>query len=58
MWGLEVSGNWVSEIPAMAFFGVERSLWELHLNANRLTAVPADGVKLLKKLRVLNLAGK
>lgn len=58
MWGLEVSENSVSEIPAMAFYGVERSLWQLHLNRNRLTRVPVKSIELLRKLRVLNLAGE
>ena len=58
MWKLEVSHNQVSSIPPMAFYGLERALWELHLNHNRLIRVPADSIALLKKLTVLNLAGK
>jgi hypothetical protein len=58
MWKLEVSHNKVSSIPPMAFYGLERALWELHLNHNRLIRVPADSITLLKKLTVLNLAGK
>jgi Leucine-rich repeat (LRR) protein len=58
MWGLELSHNPVSEIPSMAFYGLERALWELHLSHNRLTRVPAQSVATLKKLSVLNLSGK
>jgi len=58
MWKLEVSHNKISSIPSMAFYGLERALWELHLNNNRLIRVPADSITLLKKLAVLNLAGK
>ena len=58
MWKLEVSHNKVSSIPPMAFYGLERALWELHLHHNRLIRVPADSIALLKKLAVLNLAGK
>jgi Leucine-rich repeat (LRR) protein len=58
MWKLEVSHNQISSIPSMAFYGLERALWELHLNHNRLIRVPADSITLLKKLAVLNLAGK
>ena len=58
MWKLEVSHNQVSSIPPMAFYGLERALWELHLHHNRLIRVPADSIALLKKLTVLNLAGK
>ena len=58
MWGLEVSHNPVRSIPAMAFYGLERALWELHLHANLLTEVPVDAVSVLKKLSVLNLAGE
>ena len=58
MWKLEVSHNKISSIPPMAFYGLERALWELHLNHNRLIRVPADSITLLKKLAVLNLAGK
>ena len=58
MWKLEVSHNMISSIPSMAFYGLERALWELHLNNNRLIRVPADSITLLKKLAVLNLAGK
>ena len=58
LWKLEVSHNDVSEIPSMAFYGLERALWELHLSHNKLIRVPADSITLLKKLSVLNLAGK
>ena len=57
LWKLEVSHNDVSEIPSMAFYGLERALWELHLSHNKLIRVPADSITLLKKLSVLNLAG-
>ena len=42
----------------MAFYGLERALWELHLPHNQLTRIPSDSLTLLKKLSVLNLAGK
>jgi Leucine-rich repeat (LRR) protein len=58
MWKLEVSHNHVSSIPSMAFYGLERALWELHLPHNKLTRIPSDSLTLLKKLSVLNLAGK
>ncbi len=58
MWGLEVSHNPVRAVPSMAFYGLERALWELHLHHNLLTEVPAESIGLLKKLSVLNLAGK
>ena len=58
MWKLEVSHNMVSSIPSMAFYGLERALWELHLPHNKLTRIPSDSLTLLKKLSVLNLAGK
>ena len=58
LWKLEVSHNDVSEIPSMAFYGLERALWELHLSHNKLIRVPADSITLLKKLSVLNLSGK
>lgn len=58
MWKLEVSHNLVSSIPSMAFYGLERALWELHLPHNQLTRIPSDSLTLLKKLSVLNLAGK
>ena len=55
---MEVSDNFISEIPTMAFYGLDRALWELHLPRNRLTAVPVSSLTVLKKLAVLNLAGK
>ena len=58
MWGLEVSHNPVTEIPSMAFYGLERALWELHLTHNRLTRIPAESIAPLRKLSVLNLSGK
>jgi Leucine-rich repeat (LRR) protein len=58
MWKLEVSHNDVSSVPAMAFYGLERALWELHLPHNKLTRIPSESLTLLKKLSVLNLAGK
>ena len=58
MWGLEVSLNPIRDIPAMAFYGLERALWELHLSGNLLSRIPAESVAPLKKLSVLNLAGK
>ena len=58
MWKLEVSHNPVSTIPSMAFYGLERALWEVHLPHNKLTRIPSDSLTLLKKLSVLNLAGK
>ena len=58
MWGLEVSHNPVTEIPSMAFYGLERALWELHLTHNSLTRIPAESIAPLRKLSVLNLAGK
>jgi len=58
MWALEVSHNPVSAVPAMAFYGLERALWELHLHHCRLTSVPTEAVAVLKKLTKLNLGGK
>ena len=58
MWKLEVSHNYVNSVPAMAFYGLERALWELHLPHNKLTRIPSESLTLLKKLSVLNLAGK
>ena len=58
MWKLEVSHNEVSSVPSMAFYGLERALWELHLPHNKLTRIPSESLTLLKKLSVLNLAGK
>ena len=58
MWGLEVSHNPVTEIPSMAFYGLERALWELNLSHNRLTRIPTASVSILKKLSVLDLSGR
>ena len=58
MWKLEVSYNDISTVPAMAFYGLERALWELHLPHNALTRIPSESLTVLKKLSVLNLAGK
>lgn len=58
MWGLEVSGNPITEIPSMAFYGLERALWELNLSNNQLTRIPTQSVAILKKLSVLVLAGE
>ncbi len=58
MWGLEVSHNPVRSVPAMAFYGLERALWELHLHHDLLTEMPVESIALLKKLTVLNLAGE
>ncbi len=58
MWGLEVSHNPLRSVPSMAFYGLERALWELHLHSNLLTEVPVESVSNLKKLSVLNLRGK
>ncbi len=57
MWGLEVSHNPISVLPPMAFYGLERALWELHLPKNQLTGIPSDSISILKKLSVLDLAG-
>ena len=58
LWALEVSHNDLREIPSFAFSGLKFALWELHLNHNKLTQVPAEAIMVLKKLSVLNLAGK
>lgn len=58
LWGLEVSHNPVSKIPSMAFYGLERALWQLDLSHNKLTQVPTSSVSVLRKLSLLNLAGK
>ena len=42
----------------MAFYGLERSLWVLHLPKNLLTKIPSEAIAILRKLTTLNLAGK
>lgn len=45
-------------MPPMAFYGLERALWELHLPNNKLVRIPAASIGLLKKLAVLNLSSE
>ncbi|XP_067012092.2 chaoptin [Anabrus simplex] len=54
---LQISENPLPHIPDEAFQGLERSLWELELQHNQLTAVPSRALRHLQKLRLLNLTG-
>ncbi|RWS28413.1 uncharacterized protein B4U80_00777 [Leptotrombidium deliense] len=55
MWGLEISDNFISVLNANSFYGLERTLRELNLRGNRLTAVPSACLRTLQKVRHLNL---
>ncbi|XP_049797448.1 chaoptin [Schistocerca nitens] len=57
LYGLEITHNALAEIPDEAFMGLERSMWELDLSDNELTAVPSRALRHLQKLRRLDLSG-
>ncbi|ELU03369.1 hypothetical protein CAPTEDRAFT_220537 [Capitella teleta] len=52
---LLLSNNSLSELPLLAFWGLEYHLETLDLSYNRLTSVPSDALKLLRNLRSLVL---
>jgi hypothetical protein len=45
-------------MPDDSLMGLERSLWELALQRDRLTSVPNRAIRYLRKLRLLDLTGK
>jgi hypothetical protein len=58
LYRLEISRNPLPGVPDEAFFGLERSLWELKLQYNDLTDVPSRAMRQLQKLRLLDLTGQ
>lgn len=59
-YGLKISrlllaNNTITNLPLLAFWGLEYHLETLDLSFNQLTTVPADALKLLRNLRSLSL---
>ncbi|ETN67288.1 chaoptin [Anopheles darlingi] len=57
LYRLALIGNPLTDVPDEAFYGLERSLWELALEHNRLIEVPSRAIRNLRKLRLLSLRG-
>lgn len=55
-WRVEIINNKISRLDRFVFSGLERSLWQLILRNNRLTSVPTESLKTLKKLKHLDLS--
>lgn len=57
LYRLHISDNPLPEMPDDSLMGLERSLWELALQRDRLTTVPNRAIRYLRKLRLLDLTG-
>ncbi|XP_059479026.1 chaoptin [Neocloeon triangulifer] len=57
LYRLQISDNPLPEMPDDSLQGLERSLWELALQRNRLTSVPNRAIRYLRRLRLLDLTG-
>ncbi|XP_035777157.1 chaoptin-like [Anopheles albimanus] len=57
LYRLALIGNPLTDVPDEAFYGLERSLWELALEHNQLIEVPSRAIRNLRKLRLLSLRG-
>ncbi|KAG1661668.1 Chaoptin [Nymphon striatum] len=55
-WRVEIINNKISRLDRFVFSGLERSLWQLILRNNRLTSVPTESMKNLRKLKHLDLS--
>lgn len=53
---LRLANNRLNDIPENGFGGLERSLWELLLPANRLNRIPVQAIRPLRNLRYLDLS--
>jgi Leucine rich repeat len=58
LYRLHISDNPLPEMPDDSLMGLERSLWELALQRDRLTSVPNRAIRYLRKLRLLDLTGE
>lgn len=58
LYRLHISDNPLPEMPDDSLMGLERSLWELALQRDRLTSVPNRAIRYMRKLRLLDLTGK
>jgi len=56
LWRIDIRQNLLDRIAERTFAGVERTLGELVLSANRLLRVPERALRNLQKLRVLDLS--
>ncbi|KAL4716304.1 hypothetical protein ACJJTC_014784 [Scirpophaga incertulas] len=54
---LAINKNPLETIHEEAFYGLDKSLWELELREDKLTAVPSRSLRNLQKLRLLDLSG-
>ncbi|KAF4526470.1 hypothetical protein B566_EDAN015132 [Ephemera danica] len=57
LYRLHISDNPLPELPEDSLLGLERSLWELALQRDKLIAVPSRALRHLQKLRLLDLTG-
>ncbi|XP_013188195.1 chaoptin isoform X2 [Amyelois transitella] len=57
LYRLAINSNPLETIHEEAFYGLEKTLWELELREDRLTTVPSRSLKYLQKLRMLDLTG-
>ncbi|XP_065350105.1 chaoptin [Cloeon dipterum] len=57
LYRLQISDNPLPEIPDDSLMGLERSLWELALQRNKLTSVPNRAIRYMQRLRLLDLTG-
>ncbi|XP_050075895.1 chaoptin [Anopheles maculipalpis] len=55
LYRLAITNNPLTELPDEAFYGLERTLWELVLEHNQLVDIPSRTIRDLRKLRLLSL---
>ncbi|RVE54580.1 hypothetical protein evm_000701 [Chilo suppressalis] len=54
---LAINQNPLEIIHEEAFYGLDKSLWELELREDKLTAVPSRSLRNLQRLKLLDLSG-
>ncbi|XP_024081743.1 chaoptin isoform X2 [Cimex lectularius] len=57
LYKLEISKNPIYYLHEESLTGLERSLWEIHITDCKLSNIPANALRHLNKLKILNLTG-
>lgn len=55
---MTIQDNPLTYLNDDSLYGLEYSLWELELVGTLLTYVPTKAIRILQKLKILNLSGK
>ncbi|XP_050544183.1 chaoptin isoform X2 [Daktulosphaira vitifoliae] len=57
LYKITIQDNPLTDLHEESLYGLEHSLWELELVNTRLNTVPSRAIRILQKLKILNLSG-